>query len=209
MKMAINSLVFTAALTIGSAPVTADDKAVIDAMTALTTRITKLESTLAARSSIPQGAVVAFVGECPSKELGWEPYTVGTGKFILGAGDRKGLLQYNGPHIPEGKKIGDRIELTLVQPGDQGGEEGHILTIPEMPQHRHSVYRHAAQPCLESQRDPSVSIDCSGKITTAGAGSGDPTFKVLDEWRTGDTGGSGPHNNMPPYIALNFCRKTN
>jgi hypothetical protein len=90
-------------------------------------------------TSIPSGAIVAFVGECPSKEFGWEAYADGTGKFILGAGDKKGLLEYRGPHIPAGKNAGDRIELSLVIPGDQGGEEAHVLTEPELPSHSHDM----------------------------------------------------------------------
>ena len=60
--------------------------------------------------TVPPGAVVAFDGECPKN--GWETYQLGAGRFLFGA-DKTRVLH------------------------DEGGEENHTLSIPEMPKHNH------------------------------------------------------------------------
>lgn len=43
-----------------------------------------LEKFIGSFGLVPKDAVVAFVGECPSQ--GWDDYSDGIGKFIVGAG---------------------------------------------------------------------------------------------------------------------------
>lgn len=74
--------------------------------------------------------------------------------------------------------------------GQRSGEETHLLTTPEMPSHTHSAGSAAsigpsAQDIGGAQRFAS---------TTA------PTI--------GNTGGGGSHNNLPPYVGLNYIIKT-
>jgi microcystin-dependent protein len=83
--------------------------------------------------------------------------------------------------------------------GSVGGEVNHQLTVPEMPTHTH------------------IPVGCSTSATT-----GDPTAGVwavanssnftltsnnnnMSGSAIGNAGGNQPHNNMPPYLVLNFC----
>jgi hypothetical protein len=75
---------------------------------------------------------------------------------------------------------------------DIGGEEMHTLTEAEMPSHTHAY------------EDQLVAANVGGWLG-GGGNSG-------QAWRdhgipTSATGGNQPHNNMPPYIALLFCKK--
>ncbi len=82
--------------------------------------------------------------------------------------------------------------------GKPGGEETVTLSVAQMPGHGHSLPYHT------------TGDEAPGK----GHGSPpSPYFKdrvlivgPLDKG-SGETGGNQPHNNMPPYIALYFCKK--
>ena len=65
---------------------------------------------------VPRNSVVAFMGDCPSQ--GWEQFSEGIGKFIVGAGP-------NGRLDPKsfGASTGVSVQLTSYKLADQGGEE--------------------------------------------------------------------------------------
>jgi microcystin-dependent protein len=71
--------------------------------------------------------------------------------------------------------------LSAYAIGDYGGEETHQLTIPEMPEHSHSVHDHGMGAC--------------GEIPAC-------STPWLFETQTGSTGGDQAHENRPPYAAL-------
>lgn len=82
---------------------------------------------------------------------------------------------------------------TVLAVGSTGGEENHILTETEMPKHTHEI----------------------GLGAAADFGSGSSTLRnvkpIADATTTVDTGEAGgdtAHNNMPPFFALHFIRKT-
>ena len=73
--------------------------------------------------------------------------------------------------------------------GSTGGEAQHTLTVEEMPSHRHETYRTMTGKSSAEIYVPSDSGTAHGVDTTA-------------------VGGSAPHNNMPPYLAVNVWKRT-
>lgn len=77
--------------------------------------------------------------------------------------------------------------------GDSGGEETCTLTVEEMPEHSH-VFGMTADP---------KKVQESGSIFNASL-----IYNSKDDTAISKTGGSQPHNNMPPYYALCYIIKT-
>lgn len=78
-------------------------------------------------------------------------------------------------------------EMRTFTIGQAGGEYRHELTVEEMPKHRHSFRM---------------------KPDHKRGDHGDDWPLHHGHWNTEETtetGGSQPHNNMPPYRVLNFC----
>ncbi len=150
-------------------------------------RFTNRLETVEVPEPLPRGAVLAFERDdltadtCPD---GWQPYKNARGRVIIGAGD---------PSESEGKFGFDETGNLLTQyvMRQHGGAETHTLIVAEMPSHRHSyVDRHVV-----AQEDDEIMTD-------------GPSRGWGDHPRNTETAGGGkPHNNMPPYIALYFCKK--
>jgi len=133
-----------------------------------------------AEDGIPVGVIVMWSGSIDAVPAGWA-LCDGTNstpdlreRFIVGAG-------------------GDNpaVSGAAYTPGLVGGENEHILTLPEMPQHRHNMqFRHTY----------------SAKYT-----GGYPYMWVADagstEVYTDYQGNSAPHENRPPFYALAFIIK--
>jgi microcystin-dependent protein len=76
--------------------------------------------------------------------------------------------------------------------GGTGGEENHVLTIPEMPSHNHSITTLGGGAYAQPGWD--------GPLASGGNGLY-PTFN------TNYVGGNGAHNNMQPWIACNYIMR--
>lgn len=77
--------------------------------------------------------------------------------------------------------------------GDTGGEAKHTLDVDEMPSHKHSI---------------EVSKGGGGPINPFPEGiDGGPAVTVESEDTIQNTGGDEAHNNIPPFLALNFIIK--
>ena len=72
---------------------------------------------------------------------------------------------------------------------EPGGEEEVTLTVDGMPEHRHGLYFAGAYLKAGNTEQAIHGNPESLNVTTEPAGRGQP------------------HNNMPPYIALYFCKK--
>ena len=73
---------------------------------------------------------------------------------------------------------------------DSGGTEDHKLTVAELAEHNHDTWY--------------FSTGSSGSVNINHAGTSPSAIT-----QTQNTGGDGAHNNLPPYLALNFiiCAK--
>lgn len=94
------------------------------------------------------------------------------------------------------EKIQDRFLLasgSSYSLGATGGEKEHTLTINEMPSHSHNarfLYVHSG----------------NYWVYMNARGSSSDTYSIKEnalEW----TGGSRPHNNMPPYLVVNVWKR--
>ncbi len=84
--------------------------------------------------------------------------------------------------------------------GQKSGEETHTLSINELPQHRHVV---SADGVISQSDDPTGKLLAqAGSNSYATAGT---TQVSMGIGMVGAVGGSQAHENMQPYLALNFC----
>ena len=83
--------------------------------------------------------------------------------------------------------------------GQKGGETAHTLTVSEMPQHTHVAQAY-------SQNGDSVvpTGNTLGTVNNLYAPFGGGGVVSLPPGTIGNVGGSQPHLNMQPYLALNF-----
>lgn len=143
----------------------------------------------------PPGLVAAFyrsergaLGACPA---GWSLFSEAGGRFIVGAGGHTNVDE-NGGRLT-------RHPSAFDLPADAvGGSETHKLTVQEMPKHRHLPH---------GEVDRIVGYDNEGPGDRAIQTRSTDGASLLNSAVTSFEGGDQPHNNMPPYIALYFCKK--
>ncbi|MCA0026976.1 MULTISPECIES: tail fiber protein [unclassified Mesorhizobium] len=84
--------------------------------------------------------------------------------------------------------------------GERGGEQNHILSIQELPEHTHVASGSAVD---GTQPIPSGSY--LGKAAPANPYAAPTNLAAMGLGTVGNIGGSQAHTNMQPYLALNFC----
>jgi microcystin-dependent protein len=89
--------------------------------------------------------------------------------------------------------------------GQTGGEMAHTVTTSEMPQHIHTLTSNLAVGGANTNATQGVPTGNfwanSGKATWS---TGNPNA-AMHPGAVTNVGGSQPHNNMMPYLVLNFC----
>jgi microcystin-dependent protein len=93
--------------------------------------------------------------------------------------------------------------LSLYDLGETGGETAVTLLQTEMPSHNHPTNcstTDGAQPSPQNN----VWGDVGGRNVKVYATAAGNTV-AMNGADVGITGGSQPHNNMPPYLTLNYC----
>jgi microcystin-dependent protein len=137
----------------------------------------------------------------------------------FGVGD--GSTTFNLPNLKGKVIVGVDAGQTEFTPlATTGGEKTHVLTSGEMPSHTHTQNAHN-----HTQDAHAHNIQRSGAQANSGGTGG--IFALLNSSGTGyqdtqtavatnqaatatnqNTGGDGAHNNLQPYIALNYVIKT-
>jgi len=99
--------------------------------------------------------------------------------------------------------FGQGTGLSQRDLGESGGEQTVTLLDSESPQHSHTLQ---ADPGRANLNNPgpqnSLARSTPGMIYTPPASA---STTALAAGAVGLTGGSLPHNNMQPYLTLNFC----
>jgi len=170
---------------------------IVDVSADETKKIT-LENLANAGSGLPIGAIMEFAGDtapagyliCDGSAISRTTYsglfqTIGT---TYGTGD--GSTTFNIPNlkgkIPVGIDTNDTDFDTL---GETGGTKTVTLTIDQIPSHSHELNSSYIPDGSNGRWGVSYISDASVKETTI------------------PTGGDQPHNNLQPYIVLNYIIK--
>ena len=117
--------------------------------------------------------------ECPD---GWERFQAGYNRFLMVAEDAS-------------------------QVGQTGGNERTTLTISQMPRHRHSyddVFY--SEHIYSANRYNLTHIRVPGRLGSRATDYDNVGIQINRS--TGFSGSGQSFSNLPPYIALTFCRKT-
>jgi microcystin-dependent protein len=84
--------------------------------------------------------------------------------------------------------------------GEAGGQEAHTLTLTELPPHLHPV-KAIDLPGTNAPNNGDMLADSSSSQLYHPA----TTLQAMDPRTSSTVGGSQPHNNLMPYLVLNFC----
>lgn len=87
--------------------------------------------------------------------------------------------------------------------GERGGEPAHTLTITELPSHIHAM--NAVNTNAGNINNPTGAFLANSAPAEVWNSAGSPQLVVMSTSTVGIVGGSQPHNNMQPYLAIGFC----
>ena len=148
--------------------------------------------TITDNDSIAKGAIVAF-DRTPSKPCpdGWTVWREATSRVIIGAGNNEDSYEH--------KYIYDQYGNKLTPRGyrEHGGSEWETLSIAQMPEHNHGNGIFDKLLVQNSKNTTSHATDSSGSTE----------INQKDTGAILSSGGGQAHNNMPPFVALYYCKK--
>lgn len=127
-------------------------------------------------------------------------YGSGNGSTTFNVPDLRGRVPLGQDDM--GGSSANRVTAAAADlPGGSGGAETHTLTTAEMPSHTHVQNAHTHGLVAGT----SIFEIGVGSKAVPGAGSGAGNTSLADATATNqNAGGGSPHNNMPPYLTLNF-----
>jgi len=161
----------------------------------------------------PTASVTAFAGTsaptgwlfCNGQEISRSTYSDLFSLIGVTFGGGDGSTTFNVPDLRDRFPLGartigssdtERVSNYNTDIGDTGGADDHQLTVDEMPSHKHDLNMRS------TEGPPDSSTNNVGKVDDI-----NPNFSRSDNAMY-DTGGDQPHNNMPPFLALNYIIKT-
>ena len=115
----------------------------------------------------------------------------GNGVSTFGLPDLRGRAPV---HFGQGAGLSSYVQ------GQVAGEEGHVLQQAEMPAHSHTAYSDLANGTSEVPTNLLPARNPAG-IPTFGATPG----TTLAAGHIAATGSGLAHNNMPPFLVINYC----
>ena len=145
---------------------------------------------------VPSGAILPYgAANAPDNYLLCDGTEVSRSEYstlfsIIGTtyGVGNGSTTFNLPNLQGKVPVGfDSTQTEFDALGETGGAKTHTLTVDEMPAHTHAA--------------GVVTGGVGGAPEANASGSGTSI-------NTGSTGGDGAHNNLQPYITLNYIIKT-
>lgn len=165
----------------------------------------------------PVGSVLPFAGGsapsgwllCDGSEISRSTYSTlfGVINTAYGAGD--GSSTFNIPNLKGRLPVGkDAAQAEFDVMGETGGEKAHTLSTNEMPSHRHRLgvdttngYVGAAAIVWNS-----VVLGTAGGFVPGTGSDRNPTA-YRDANVMENTGGGAAHNNLQPYVVMNYIIK--
>lgn len=116
------------------------------------------------------------------------------------------------PDLRDRVPMGKTVDSNAHTQGETGGEQAHTLTISELAPHTHSIMAKAATAQAVGGNLPGngTKVLAQGIAAVAGIpavnifGTGSPNVAMSPAAITSN-GGSQPHQNMQPYLTLNYC----
>lgn len=90
----------------------------------------------------------------------------------------------------------------FYSPGITGGASTVTLLQTEIPSHTHSLQVAASPGTTANPAGAAFAVPRTGRLTEPAYGSG-PTIPLAPD-AIGITGGTQPHNNMQPFLAVNY-----
>ncbi|MEZ0487893.1 phage tail protein [Fibrella aquatica] len=99
--------------------------------------------------------------------------------------------------------LGQGPGLSNYSQGQLGGTESVTLTANQLPAHTHPLALNAFQEAGNVASPTGASPATSGSLDPEYRTQGTPTTMAAQQ--TGQAGGSQPHENRQPYLAINYC----
>ncbi|WP_337042547.1 phage tail protein [Emticicia sp. 17c] len=100
--------------------------------------------------------------------------------------------------------VGSALGLTPRNLGDTGGEETITLTQLQMPPHRHDYFASFYSQEVDSPENAFLPTYANKNTRFYATIDGADYLLPMSSSTVGPTGSNMPHDNMPPYLALNF-----